>query len=104
MTSQSPARKSKHRDRGDYGFARARDLAFDAVQSLWRKRKSEGMKQVDIAKALDRSPAWVNRSLQGPGNWTLRTLGELVEALNGEIEISVYAIEQLKGGLHSKTI
>jgi hypothetical protein len=88
-------RKSKTgaRNRGDYGFARARDLAFDAVQSLWRRRSNAGMKQTDIARALDREPAWVNRSLRGPGNWTLRTFGELIEALNGEIEIKVYAIE-----------
>jgi hypothetical protein len=87
MTSQSKPK----RDRADYGFARARDLAFDAVWSLWSKRKSEGMKQADIAKALHRSPAWVNRSLRGPANWTLRTFGELVEALNGEITISAHA-------------
>jgi hypothetical protein len=91
MPSQSA--KSKRRDRADYGFARARDLAFDAVQSLWHKRHSDGMKQIEIAKALDRSPAWVNRSLRGPGNWTLRTFGELVEALGGEIELSVHALE-----------
>src|SRR5947209_3442647 len=97
MTSQSRATskstRHKHRDRADYGFARARDLAFDAVQSLWRRRRSEGIKQIDIAKALDREPAWVNRSLRGPGNWTLRTFGELVEALNGEVDISVHALE-----------
>jgi hypothetical protein len=97
MTSRSAAtnkpKRRKHRDRADYGFARARDLAFDAVQSLWRRRRSQGMKQIDIARALDREPAWVNRSLRGPGNWTLRTFGELVEALNGEIDISVHALE-----------
>jgi hypothetical protein len=31
--------------------------------------------------------------LRGPGNWTLRTIGELVEALNGELEITVHAKE-----------
>jgi hypothetical protein len=51
------------------------------------------MKQIDIAKAIGRSPSWINRSLRGPGNWTLRTFGELVEALNGEIEIAVHAVE-----------
>jgi hypothetical protein len=93
MTSRSRERKSESQNRADYGFARARDVAFDAVQSLWRKRKAEGMKQTDIAKALGHHPAWVNRKLRGPGNWTLRTFGELVEAMNGEIEITVYGIE-----------
>jgi hypothetical protein len=80
-------------DAGDYGFARARDIAFDAVQSLWRRRKDSDMKQVDLAHAIARSPAWVNRSLRGPGNWTLRTLGELVQGMNGELEITVHGIE-----------
>ena len=93
MTSRSRERKSAGEDRRDYGFARARDLAFDAVQSLWRRRRDQGMKQLDIAKAIDRQPAWVSRNLRGPGNWTMRTLGELVEALNGEIEITVRGVE-----------
>jgi len=93
MTSRSREPKSESQNRADYGFACARDVAFDAVQSLWRKRKAEGMKQTDIAKALGHHPAWVNRNLRGPGNWTLRTFGELVEAMNGEIEITVYGIE-----------
>ncbi len=91
MSSQS---RSAERNRADYGFARARDLAFDAVQSLWRKRQQSGMKQMDIAIALGRDPAWVNRVLRGPGNWTLRTIGELMEALNGELEISAHGLEE----------
>jgi DNA-binding phage protein len=97
MASKSVKAKRRARarrlDLADYGFARARDLAFDAAHSLWRVRRSNGMKQVDIAKALGRSPSWVNRSLRGPGNWTLRTFGELVEALGGEIEIHVHPLE-----------
>lgn len=77
----------------DYGFARVRDVAFDAVQALWRRRKNSGMKQIDIAHTIGRSPAWVNRSLRGPGNWTLRTLGELVQGMNGEVEITVYGVD-----------
>jgi hypothetical protein len=51
------------------------------------------MKQSDIVKAIDRQPAWVSRNLRAPGNWTLRTIGELVEALGGEVEIVVHAKE-----------
>jgi hypothetical protein len=93
MTSSSTGRK-RGSDRGDYGFARARDLAFDAVTELWRKRRAAGTKQSDIAAILNRDPGWVSRQLSGPGNWTLRTFGELVEALDGEAEISVHPIEE----------
>jgi hypothetical protein len=94
MPSRSPDHEcAAPRDTGDYGFGRARDVAFDAVQTLWRRRKTAGMQQVDIARAIGRDAAWVNRSLRGPGNWTLRTLGELVQAMNGELEITVHGME-----------
>jgi len=93
MTSQSNA-KQERKAAADYGFARTRDLAFDAVNVLWRKRKSAGMKKTDIAEKLGRDPAWVNRALRGPGNWTLRTFGELVEALDGEMEIIVHDLTE----------
>ena len=80
-------------ERAQYGEARAKNLAFDAVSELWRRRRAEGMKQRDIADAIGRQPATVSRNLRGPRNFTLRTLGEFVEALNGELEIIVRANE-----------
>lgn len=83
----------RERDLGDYGFARARDAAFDAVQGLWRMRKAAGMKQKDLAANIARDRGWVSSSLKGPGNWTMRTFGELVAGLGGEIEILVHPLE-----------
>ena len=93
MTFQSDALRMTPEQRRDYGFARVRDTAFDAIQVLWRRRKAAGLKQTDIASAIKRHPTWVSRSLRAPGNWTLRTIGELAEAMNGEVEIIVHAIE-----------
>ena len=81
------------RELADFGKARVRDAAFDAVHKLWKRRKAEGITQNDLAKNLDRDPAWVSRQLRGPGNWTLNTFGELVIALRGEAEIEVCALE-----------
>lgn len=95
MTSPFEAAPLKPRERADYGFARVRDIAFDAVKTLWRRRHQEGMKQTDLANAIGRDPAWVSRSLRAPGNWTLRTIGELVEALDGEVEIVVRGNDEI---------
>lgn len=70
-----------------FGFARTRDKAFAAVRKLWKVRQAEGMSQLDLAIRLGRDPAWVSRKLAGPTNWTLRTLGDLADALDGEVEI-----------------
>lgn len=93
MTTQSDLTSLTPDERRDYGFARVRDVAFDAVSSLWARRQSEGMTQADIASALGSDPGWVSKNLRGPGNWTFRTFGAFVEALRGEAQIAVRAIE-----------
>ena len=77
------------------GYLKARDEAFNAVYKLWCKRFDQGVSQKDIAEFLGRDPAWVSRALRGPANWTMRTFGELVEALNGVIEIGIVPVEEL---------
>jgi transcriptional regulator with XRE-family HTH domain len=77
-----------------FGFARARDVAFNAVRELWKRRRGQGMTQKDLAVKIGRDPAWISRKLQGPGNWTLRTIGAFVVALNGEIEIEIHDLEE----------
>jgi transcriptional regulator with XRE-family HTH domain len=84
------------RDRADYGFARLRDQMFDAVTALWRRRKAEGLTQKELAARIGRDPAWVSRNLAAPGNWTLRTAGELIQALDGEADINVGAREDYR--------
>jgi transcriptional regulator with XRE-family HTH domain len=81
------------KDLEDYGLARVRDVAFDAVHKLWRRRRASGVSQKDLAHKLGRDPGWVSRQLSGPGNWTFRSFGALIEALGGEVEIIVHAIE-----------
>lgn len=98
MTSQSKAilpgnETLSERDLADYGVARLRDQMYQAVLSLWRRRRSEGVTQKQIAEAIRRDPAWVSRNLRAPGNWTLKTAGELIQALDGEAEVKVFALE-----------
>lgn len=81
------------RDLAEYGVARLRDQAFDAVQQLWRRRRAAGVSQKELADIIGRDQGWVSRNLRAPGNWTLRTIGELVQALNGEVEIRVVGLE-----------
>lgn len=93
MTSEFEILPLTGKEIADYGHARVRDKAFDAVRVLWKRRKSEGITQAKLCDALGRNPAWVSRNLRGPGNWTLKTLGALAEALGGEVEIQVLAKE-----------
>ncbi|MEH2477545.1 transcriptional regulator with XRE-family HTH domain [Nitrobacteraceae bacterium AZCC 2146] len=79
--------------RADYGVARAKSIAFEAVLNLWRRRRDQGKTQAELAKSLGRDEGWLSKNLRGPGNWTMKTFGELVEALDGDIEIVVHGNE-----------
>ena len=93
MASQSDLTSLAPKERRDYGFARVRDAAFDAVSSLWARRQKEGMTQVDLATAIGADAGWVSKNLRGPGNWTMKTFGAFVEGLNGEAQIIIRAAE-----------
>jgi transcriptional regulator with XRE-family HTH domain len=93
MTSPSALDEMSPQDRALYGYSKARNAAFQAVQKLWRRRKADGMTQLQLGQRIGMDPARVSKYLSGPGNWTLRTFGELVEALDGEAEIIVYGME-----------
>ncbi len=101
MTSQSETHDNdnaslydlKGKDLENFGFARVRDIAYDAVQDLWQRRKAEGWTQVQVAENLNRDTGWLSKHLKGSGNWTFRTFGTLVQGLNGTVEIVVHAAE-----------
>jgi len=73
----------------EFGVARVKDVVFEAVFVLWMQRQSEGWTQKRLADAIGRDKGWVSRNLSAPGNWTLRTLGELVQALDGELNVKI---------------
>ena len=94
MTSRSVLPEMSPEDRAAFGFARVRNSAYDAVQKLWRRRRDAGLTQQALADSIGMDPARLSKYLKGPGNWTLRTFGELVEGLDGEAEIWVFGLDE----------
>ena len=92
MTTQSEKQARVARSR--YAVARAKGAAFDAVVGLWRRRQAAGLQQKEFGEIVGYSPARINRLLRGPANWTLTTLAELVDGLDGEVEIKVYGLDE----------
>ena len=93
MPSKSEKLQKTRNSASDYGIARVRDKAFDAVMQLWDRRQAEGVQLKDVAEKIGADKGWISKQFRGPGNWTLKTFGSLVEALDGEAEIRVFAIE-----------
>ena len=86
-------RTLERRDLAEYGAVRLRDQVFDAVLSLWRRRRDQGWTQKIVAQNIGRDTGWVSRNLRAPGNWTLQTAGELIQALDGEAEIKIAGLD-----------
>jgi transcriptional regulator with XRE-family HTH domain len=93
MTSPLQLKPLEKSELGEYGLAQVRDAAFEAVLKLWQRRQSEGWTQKRLAENINRDKATVSKYFRGPANWTMRTLGELVQALEADIRIMIDPLE-----------
>ncbi len=68
--------------------------------SVWKLfdslRREKGWTQERLAKRLGKNKSQVSRMLNGPGNWTLDTVADLLEAMDAKIvEIEVQSISEI---------
>lgn len=81
----------------DQAYARTmtRLMVSGAVWDLWdRIRKEQGLDQRWLAERLGKHESRVSRLLKEPGNWTIDTVADFLEAMNGritEMEVKTYA-------------
>lgn len=66
----------------------------DTAEMIWRMLVARNMKQADLARKLNKSPAFVSQLLNGKANMTIRTLGEVMYALGATVKID--AIDESK--------
>ena len=74
----------------DRGYARTavRLKVARAVWELWnRVREEQGVDQTWLVERLGSNKGHVSRLLNGSGNWTLDTLADLLEAMEGRITL-----------------
>ena len=63
-------------------------LVEDAAELVARRMKEENVSKADLARKLGKSRAWVTQILAGSANMTIRTLAELMFALDSEVSLS----------------
>ncbi|HEV3113670.1 MAG TPA: helix-turn-helix transcriptional regulator [Candidatus Binataceae bacterium] len=51
-----------------------------------QQSKEEGLTQVELAERLAQDPARINRLLGGAGNWTLKTVSNLLVAIGVDLD------------------
>lgn len=64
-------------------------LILDVTESIWKLLKKRKMNKVMLAKKLGCTQPHVTKLLNGGRNMTLRTLANIVGALDGEVTIKL---------------
>ena len=59
----------------------------DTAELIWQLLVRQNMKQADLARLLNKTPAFVSAALNGKANMTIRTLAEVVYALGATVKI-----------------
>jgi transcriptional regulator with XRE-family HTH domain len=62
-------------------------LIADTAQMISDLLDHRKMKQADLARLLNKTPAYVSQLLNGKANMTVRTLAEVVYALGATVKI-----------------
>lgn len=62
-------------------------LITDTAQLIWDLMERRNLKQADLARLLNKTPAFVSQLLNGKANMTVRTLAEVVYALSATVKI-----------------
>jgi len=65
-------------------------LIADTAQLIWDLMERKKMKQADVARLLNKTPAFVSQLLNGKANMTVRTLAEVVYALGATVKIAAH--------------
>jgi hypothetical protein len=87
-----------------YGKTTTRLQVATAVWSLWeRLRKEHGLDQQWLADRMGKDKSRASRLLNAPGNWTLDTVGEILEAMGGRITlVEAHTYEEIAQGKLSR--
>uniref|UniRef100_E6PZY9 HTH cro/C1-type domain-containing protein n=1 Tax=mine drainage metagenome TaxID=410659 RepID=E6PZY9_9ZZZZ len=65
----------------------AEELIACAAQLITDLLERRGWKQVDLADRMGKTPAYVSQLMSGKTNMTIRTLAEIMHALDADVKI-----------------
>lgn len=63
-------------------------LVTEASEIIARLMAEQNVSKADLARKLNKSRAWVTQLLSGKANMTVRTLAEVVYALDAEVKLN----------------
>lgn len=72
-------------------------LVAEAAESIARMMAERHLSKADLARRLKKSRSWVTQLLSGETNMTVRTLAEVMYALDGEVTFHIQPNSQAAG-------
>ena len=73
-------------------------LAAEASELIARLMAAQKLSKADLARRLNKSRAWVTQLLSGKANMTVRTLAEVVYALDAEVKLHAQPLRYSMSG------
>ena len=70
-------------------------LIHHLIGEMQTRYRTAGISQKEMAAKLGKKPSFISRCLSGQANMTIRTIHELVRAMDARIEISVRALSDI---------
>ena len=67
----------------------AEALVAETAEAIAKSMAEQRVSKADLARRLNKSRAWVTQLLGGKANMTVRTLAEVVYALDGEVKLRI---------------
>jgi len=77
----------------EYFRSRLQSRLHQLVLDEYIRQEDKGLNQAGLARRIGRKPEVVNRLLGAPGNWTLKTVSDLLLGMGAEPD---FIIERLK--------
>jgi transcriptional regulator with XRE-family HTH domain len=78
-------------------------LVAEAAEVIAGLMAEKNVSKADLARRLNKSRAWVTQLLSGKANMTIRTLAEVVHALDADVKIHVQSPDWKRAGTPSGT-
>lgn len=73
-------------------------LVAEASEAIAKLMAEQNVSKADLARRLNKSRAWVTQLLSGKANMTVRTLAEVVYALDAELKLHAQRQSWKKAG------
>jgi transcriptional regulator with XRE-family HTH domain len=67
-------------------------LVAEAAEAIARLMAEQNVSKADLARRLNTSRAWVTQLLSGKANITVRTLAEVLYALDAEVRLNTQPV------------